>query len=698
MKRNSRTLPGILLCLALACAASPPLRAAELHVRGLGWIGNRKAEARLKLLLGDRSASTLDASTLEDASLVLISSLTDDGYLEPVIQARVVTVDGAESDYALDARLEHPLPRPLAATAATLEVVRGRRFLLHEIKFAGLFALPEKNARAFFVGQEPLIPLAAERIYSPGRLQRSLGNLAETLRQQGYAEVSVTAAAVRIDHRTGAVQVDVLVQEGRRWLVDALQFAVTDGSAPPDQPAAAHLGAPWTTLWRQDTATALRRWYYARGHPDVQITLTPQPAPRPDGATGVTVVAAITPGPVVHAGQVKFQGNRYTHESILRRLVKSNAGDLLNPILYDNSAARVSRLGVFRSVDLRYEPVDRETRDVVYDLVEGRRQEVSVFAGYGSYEQARGGVEWRHYNLFGLAHSSDLKLIESMKSSEGTYTYTVPELFGSTLDGGARLFGLHRDEPSFVHEEYGANVSLLWPLHQYGIALTTGYTFKHVLDTNNSLATQATDQPAADVASIDIGIVRDRRDNALRPHKGYKLSVQAEFANRALGGEVVYQQFLLAASYHTSWGDGRWIHLGLAHGVVTTFGAPTQNDIPVSVLFFPGGEGSIRGYQRGAAAPRAADGLFVGAKAYVQANVELEQALTKSWSAIVFGDALGEAARLADYPFSEKLYSAGLGLRYQTIIGPARVEYGRNLNPRPGDPGGTLLFSIGFPF
>jgi outer membrane protein insertion porin family len=39
-----------------------------------------------------------------------------------------------------------------------------------------------------------------------------------------------------------------------------------------------------------------------------------------------------------------------------------------------------------------------------------------------------------------------------------------------------------------------------------------------------------------------------------------------------------------------------------------------------------------------------------------------------------------------------------LGVRYQTIIGPLRVEYGRNLNPRPTDPSGSLLFSLGFPF
>jgi len=688
----------VLLFLALFSATSPVLAADELHVNGLGWIGNRKAEQRLKILLGDRTGSDVDASTIEDASLVLTSSLTDEGYLEPVIIAHVVLADGTQSDYPLDAHLERPLPRPLAATSATFEITRGRQFILDEIHFAGLFALPEKSARSFFIGREPLIPLKSARVYSPGRLQRSLGNLELTLHQQGYAEAVVTAAAVEIDRATGKVRADVLVQEGRRWVVDTLDFVIADDSPPPERPAAASLGTPWSSVWRQDATTALRHWYYARGHPDVEINLTTKTAPRADGTTAVTVVAAITPGPVVHVGAVKFQGNHYTHDSTLRRLVPAGRGDLLNPIRFDNSAARISRLGVFRTVDLRYDPPDAETRDVVYDLTEGRRQSVSLLAGYGSYEQLRAGLEWEHYNLFGRAHTSSLRLIESMKSTEGTYTYTVPELFGSTLDGSARLFGLHRQEPSFLHEEYGANVSVLWPLRRFGVALTTGYTFKHVLDTDNELATKATDAEATDVGSIDLGVVRDRRDNALRPHKGYKLSAQAELANHALGGDIVYQQFILAGSYHTAWGEGRWIHLGLAHGVVTTFGAPAQASIPVSVLFFPGGEGSIRGYQRGDAAPRDATGRFVGAKSYVQANVELEQSLTKSWSAVVFADALGEAARLSDYPFSEKLYSIGLGVRYQTIIGPVRLEYGHNLNPRPADPSGTLMLSIGFPF
>jgi outer membrane protein insertion porin family len=118
----------------------------------------------------------------------------------------------------------------------------------------------------------------------------------------------------------------------------------------------------------------------------------------------------------------------------------------------------------------------------------------------------------------------------------------------------------------------------------------------------------------------------------------------------------------------------------------------------VNKRFYPGGDSSIRGYQQDEASPRGPDGRFIGAETYTLLNIELEQAITNTWSVVVFGDALGEAAALADYPWDERLYSVGLGVRYQTIVGPVRLEYGRNVNPRPGDPSGTLHFSVGFPF
>jgi outer membrane protein insertion porin family len=696
-KNNTLRFRRVLLGLtALACAAQ--LGAAELKVTGLGWLNNRAAEQKLKLLLGKGAVGDLGAHALEDAALILISELNSEGYLEPVLTVEATQPDGQVVRHVLDARLEPQLPRSLSASAATLQLEKGPRSTLSDVTFDGLLAMPEKDARSYFIGENTLIPLATDRIYSPDRLHSSAGNLEEALRQLGYAEAEVIPGEVQPDPKGNGVRVGIEVHEGRRGLVTGLQFAIADGSEAPVELAGPRMGKPWTSLWRVDTATAIRGWYYARGHPDVQIRLVAQAAPAADGTNAITVTAEITPGPEVRVGEIRFDGRIHSRDATLRRFVRVTPGELLNPILFNDGQAQISRLGVFRTVDLRYEPEGATTRDVVYEVVEGRRQEVSLLAGYGSYEQLRGGVEWRHYNLFGRAHRDSLKVVQSMKSSSADYTYTVPALFGNFTDGSARLFGWRREEFSFVNEEYGANFSVAWPLRGLGLQLTTGYTYKHTRVADSELASQATDPEQVDIASLDLGVVRERRDNPLQPRKGYKLYLQAELASQALGGEVDYQQIVFGGSYHTAWGKGRWVHLAFAQGTVFTLGAPDDTALPVAVRFYPGGDSSIRGYQKGEAAPRNAEGLFVGAKTYLQMNVDLEQALTPKWSAVVFFDALGTSMTLENYPFEEELYSVGLGLRYQTIIGPVRLEYGYNLNPRPLDPAGTLLLSIGYPF
>ncbi len=93
-----------------------------------------------------------------------------------------------------------------------------------------------------------------------------------------------------------------------------------------------------------------------------------------------------------------------------------------------------------------------------------------------------------------------------------------------------------------------------------------------------------------------------------------------------------------------------------------------------------------------------ADGKLIGAESYLLGTVELEQALTRWLSLVAFSDNLGATRRFSQYPFDETLYSVGGGLRFRTIVGPIRLEYGHNLNRRTGDPSGTVHFSLGFPF
>lgn len=676
-------------------AMAAGLWAAEISVDGLGWLGNRKARNSLRLLLGEQADRALPAGAIEDATLILFSQLAADGYLDARILVEATTTDRGVVRQPLTARLDESLPRPLEANAVKFVVDRGRQLQLARVDFKDLHALREEDARGFFIGGNMLITAAASRVYSPGRLQRSVSNLQEELLQQGYAEAVVTLGDVRIDQAAGTATAEVFVAEGLPWVVDDIRFEVAAGGVPPD--IKREPDARWTSVWRQNLSAEIRRWYYERGFPDVRVRLDPNAAPASGGQRKVMVTARINPGQPVRLGAIRFVGNDHTRESVLRRLVEVKPGAPLNPIALDNSEARLSRLGVFQDLNLRYEPADGPERDAVFELTEGRRKDVNLLLGYGSYEQLRGGVEMNNYNVLGRAHTSSLKLVQSMKGTQGEHLYTIPEIFGTTIDGSTRLFALRREELSFVRQEFGATVSLLWPLGTHS-SLTTGYSFRRLRSTRNELATSAQDEVQSDAASVEVGWLRDRRDNPLTPRHGYKLFAQVEEASRFLGGQVDYQRLLLDASYHTSWGRGRWIHAGITHGLITRFGADDGHALPVNVRYFPGGDGSIRGYRRGEAAPRAANGQFVGAKSFLQLNVELEQALTGRFSIVAFVDALGTAVTLDDYPFDQRLYSAGLGLRYNTIIGPLRLEYGYNLNPRPLDPRGTLQVSLGFPF
>jgi outer membrane protein insertion porin family len=707
MKRKNKPRLFILLSLVAMLSAVNPSPAfgrekdkkkhAQIEVSGIGWWANREQRASLTRLLGEERGETLDANGIEDAAFLLMSAVIDEGYSKPTIEARLTKPNGEKISFTFDSAMEATLPRPFEASKIEFKVKQGVRYRFHDVVISGLRVIPDAVAREYFLGEKVLLRRAAAN-YSASNLNRGVDGLQDDLHRRGYADAQVKASDVHINEKTGEVDVKVQVVEGPLWKVTSLR--VDDPAAKDGEPhvdVGKFIGQPWSQFWQQDVAGAVRNAYYRRGFPDVHVRVRSETAKEKDGIKSVAAVARVESGPEVHVGNVRFEGAKRTKEKVLERRVNTLPGKLLNPLEMDQARFRLGRLGVFESVDLHYEPATGDVRDAVFVVREGRDLETNLLFGYGSYEQVRGGVEMRQFNLFGRAHQTRLLLVQSMKSSRGEYSYTVPELFGESLDGSARVFGLQRQETSFLRQEYGGTVSMSAPLHAIGANSTLGYTYQSLSNRNNTLSTSSADEKQVSAASIDISLVRDRRDNPLRPRRGYRWFAQAETASHFFGGTVDYQRIEFGGSYHTSAGAGRWVHLGINHGVITTFGAD-DSELPVNKRFFPGGDNSIRGYRSGEAAPRDPTGKFIGAKSYILANVEFEQALTAKWSAVVFFDALGTAVRLADYPWAEQLNSAGLGVRYQTLIGPLRLEYGRNLNPRPADPGGTFLFSIGFPF
>ena len=680
--------------------AVEPVEPAELSVRGFGWFRNLELKRTLRVLLGEgERRRVFDAGFIEDASLVLNSELVEAGFFESTVRAEWVAEDGRRGEALLDAELSEPLPRPLAARELRLVAVPGLRAVVEEVEIDGLAEIEREDAVAFFRPDAGLYTPASVRAWSPARVRRAAAQLREALRARGFSEATVRVDETWPDPETGEVKLHVVVVEGPRWRVADWRADVAGGEELLGGVPEGLVGAPWSRALALDAAQTVRRRYFAEGHADVRVSWRAEPinGEAAAGERAVTAVAKVEPGPSWTIDEVRFEGLVKTRRSTVEpRVDELERGDAYDPAEIDAARLRLARLGVFRRVEAAGEgPVDGGERDVLFRLAEEARWQASWLIGYGSYEQLRGAVELSRNNLWGLAHRDRVEIGQSFKASRGEYRYILPTLFDDKVEASGRIWGLRREEPSFVRLEYGAGTEASREIGWIDARGTAGLSYQVLQADEVELGSDAVDETT--VAALNLGLTRDVRDNPIRPRRGHRWSLQTETALPELGGESRYERVELAWSWHRPLGgDGaeRWLHAGVSHGFIEA----AAGDVPVNKLFFPGGESSIRGYAEGEATQRGADGRYVGVRSQWLVNLEFEQLVTGRWTLVLFSDTLGTAADMDDWPGTEVLTSLGLGVRYQSPIGPLRLEYGRNLNPRDGDPPGTLHFSIGFPF
>ncbi|HZR16784.1 MAG TPA: BamA/TamA family outer membrane protein [Verrucomicrobiae bacterium] len=684
---------------APAQSAPPKPKRATLKISGYGFLGDRELKRILSTLeLEGKKPEFFSASFVEDAALVLASRVRRDGYLRPSIQISLQLDDGRSLQVEGDSLIETPLPRPLRIVSARFHIHRGVLYYFKSLDFRGLSAVPEKTARSYFMETESLFSSKRGRAYTPDRVQQGISSLKDALDRLGYQDAEANSATLQQDDRSGAVVVSVTVHEGPKYIIHSIREHFIGGMAT-NQDRVITPNHPYSRIWLQDFVLGIKTNQFHLGYPGTTVEIQNLPATQGQPPTQKDLLALVTSGPQVRIGAVEFSGAKRTNKRLLKRSVRITRGELLDPTRVEQGRYRLARLGVFDAVDLSYRPEDEHTRDVLYTLQEGKRINLSLLFGWGSYELLRGGVDLEANNLWGEAHHLEVKAIQSFKASSGDFTYTVPELVGDDIDLFVNGSGLRRQEVGFIRLEYGGGIGL----HKYFQPLSTDVSARYSYQILNAsdfsavqeVATEGLTNPA--VGAVSFEIKHDRRDNPLYPRKGYKVFLTLETATTYLGGDANYQRVEIMPSWHHPLGNGLFLSVGLSHGIVDSFGSPANN-LPFNKRFFPGGENSIRGYQEGEASPRNAFGQLVGAETYSLASVELEQALTPRWSVVIFSDSLGEARRLDHYPFDTGLFSVGGGLRLRTIIGPIRLEYGHNLNPRPGDPSGTLQFSLGFPF
>jgi outer membrane protein insertion porin family len=170
-------------------------------------------------------------------------------------------------------------------------------------------------------------------------------------------------------------------------------------------------------------------------------------------------------------------------------------------------------------------------------------------------------------------------------------------------------------------------------------------------------------------------IIYDTRDDVFNPHNGWYGIAQAEIAGRFLGGDNNYNKYILDLRNYIDTGQDTVLALRLMGGIADT-------TLPEYEKFTVGGVNTLRGYDLAE---------FEGEQMLVF-NAEYRWDIADNTQLVVFGDAgyawaLDEPIRLDDIKFGY-----GVGLRFDTPLGPIRLDYGL------GEEGGQTYFSIGQTF
>jgi outer membrane protein insertion porin family len=120
----------------------------------------------------------------------------------------------------------------------------------------------------------------------------------------------------------------------------------------------------------------------------------------------------------------------------------------------------------------------------------------------------------------------------------------------------------------------------------------------------------------------------------------------------------------------------------------------------------------VRGYEQDTLGPKGDDGNPTGGNAFLMGNIELRTAIGWGFSLVPFIDMGNVWVKSDDMDVNDLKYTTGIGLRYNTPVGPVRVDYGIKLDredvcevrkaPKPPhcslESPGAIYFSIGHAF
>jgi outer membrane protein insertion porin family len=532
-------------------------------------------------------------------------------------------------------------------------------------------------------------------LFSPEIQEDDVRTIEAMYRNAGYEGTTVVGDYEEIDH---ALTITLNIQEGKQLPVDLIGFVGNDAIGEQELRNAISLkeGDIYKPPAVDQSRAAITQLYYSRGYADVQVEPLVN---RIQTNNGMGVSFQITEGDSYKIGRILVAGNTLTEDKIIRRNTKLYEGTPYNPEVLLESQQSLYATGLFNRVEIV--PLQENLpglRNLLIQVEDAAAILLTYGVGYQEWENVRGTVEITHSNLFGLDRSISLALRGSQKTQRAQATYHEPWLFNHPLDGFASAFVEHEEQPYFTANQINFSVQALKRFSAgRSVLFTASYQTVNLQDIRqNPFAQQFPEEKGIiQIASLGTSYIRDHRNDVINPTSGSFHTTTFQIANQALGSEVNFTSFFNQSAFYAPAPKGV-LATSFRFGWNQPYGPTDQ--LPVTELYYAGGSTTLRGF----GLDQAGNG-----NALVIGNIEYRAPLPifpiKGVGGALFYDTGNAFAKITTIHYSDVTHSAGFGFRYQTPLGPVRIDFGFNLRPKELSTGLKqermhVFFTLGNPF
>ena len=178
--------------------------------------------------------------------------------------------------------------------------------------------------------------------------------------------------------------------------------------------------------------------------------------------------------------------------------------------------------------------------------------------------------------------------------------------------------------------------------------------------------------------ALDFG--RNTTNNVLDARRGYVLNAHLEQAGAWMWGSYNYRLATLEGRYYQNVSRLFVLATRVSAGALDP-GDDFDANVPFHKRFFLGGSSSNRGWGRFEVSPLNASGFPIGGLSMLDGSVEARFPIAGKLGGVAFADFGNVWAEDWAFDLNDLRYAVGPGLRYQTPIGPARIDVGYQVNP-----------------